>query len=83
LTDSPVSTGSVSDSALTQTPEERRFLLRVGTLRPPRPSEEVDGEGGLSQLFQAIGTTALHMLPDTGVLLDRQSAEKKQLVVLV
>jgi len=28
-------------------------------------------------LFQAIGTTALHMLPDTGILLDRQSAEKK------
>jgi hypothetical protein len=72
-----VFTDSVSRSGFAQATEERRFLLGVGTLRPPRPSEEVDGEGGLSQLFQAIGTTALHMLPDTGILLDRQSAEKK------
>jgi hypothetical protein len=34
-------------------------------------------------LFQAIGATALHVLADAGVILNRQSAEKKQLVVLV
>lgn len=57
--------------------EERRFLLWVGPLRAPRASEEVNGEGGLSQLVQAIGATALDVLLDTGVLFGGQSAEKE------
>jgi hypothetical protein len=49
----------------------------------PRPSEEVNGEGGLSQLFQAVRATAFDVLLDTGVLAGRQGAEKEQLVYLV
>jgi hypothetical protein len=62
---------------LAQTTEERRFLLWVGTLRASCPSEEVDGEGGLSQLFQAIRAIAFDVPLDTGVLFSRQSAEKE------
>jgi hypothetical protein len=62
---------------LPQTPEERRSLLWVGTLCAPRPSEEVNGEGGLSQLFQAVGAPTLDVLVDTGILFSGQSAEKE------
>jgi hypothetical protein len=67
----------VSGSALAQTTEERRFPLGVGTLRPPGPSEEVNGEGGLSQLFQAVRATAFDVFLDSDVLFGRQSAEKE------
>ncbi len=72
-----------SASAFPQAMEERRFLLWVGPLRAPRAREEVDGEGGLPELVQAIGAVALDVLPDAGVLFGRQSAEKEQLVYLV
>ena len=63
--------------------EEGRFLLWVRPLRAPHGREEVDGEGGLSELVQAIRAVALDVLKDPGVLFGRQSAEKKQLVCLV
>ncbi len=63
--------------------EERRFLLWVRPLRGPHGSEEVDGQGGLSELVQAIRAVALDVLKDPGVLFGRQRAEKEQLVHLV
>ncbi len=63
--------------------KERGFLLGVRPLRAPRAGEEVDSEGGLPELIQAIGAAALDVLLHRGILLGRESAKKEQFVDLV
>lgn len=58
-----------SASAFPQTMKERGFLLGVRPLRAPRAGEEVDREGGLPELIQAIGAAALDVLLHRSILL--------------